>query len=262
MANGGNGSIGGSYQIANAPPKHRLIVAVDGMEKSGKTNFALTAPGEIAYQSLDIGTEGVIDKFQTQKTIHLAQYRCLTEKGDTPEITMKKALPIWETFLDDFRKVTIPRMKTGQVRTTVWDTGSEIWELQRLARLGKLTQVLPHHYTALNVEYQNLLKEVYLDTPGNLIILHRLKAEWKNDATGKGTKTGLYERKGFAETGFAVQVNAATWRDPKTGTFHLTVKDCRQNEKLMGLDLTDEMATFPWLGVHVFPDSDLSDWGG
>ena len=160
----GNGSIGGSYQIANAPPKYRMIVAVDGMEKSGKTNFALTAPGPIAYQSLDIGTEGVIEKFQHQKPIHLAQYRFLTEKDDSPEITMKKALPVWETFLTDFRQVMIPRLKAGTIKTGVWDTGSEIWELQRLARFGKLQQVLPHHYTALNLEYQNLLREVFLDT--------------------------------------------------------------------------------------------------
>lgn len=258
----GNGSIGGSFQIANQPVKYRLVVAIDGMEKAGKTNFSLTAPGPIAFQALDIGTEGVIEKFQTNKVIHRADYGILVEKGDSQDMVMKKAAPVWDQFLADYKTVVVPKLKAGAVRTAIWDTGSEVWELQRLARLGKLTQVMPHHYTALNLEYSNLLREIF-DTPGNMIILHKLRAEWKdNPVTGKGQKTGQFERAGFAGTGFLVQVNATTWRDPKTGTFHLTVRDCRQNPAVAGLDLEDEMATFPWLGVHVFPDSDLSDWGG
>jgi hypothetical protein len=264
-------SIGGNFALANEPAPRRMVVALDGLEKMGKTSWALTAPGPIAIQNLDIGAEGVIQKFQSEKQIWLAEYGVRPEKGDSQDKVMQRAAPEWENFVKDWKDVVVPALKAKTIRTAIWDTGSEIWELQRLARFGKLTQILPHNYTALNAEYQGLIREVY-ETTGNLIILHKLKAEWKdNPATGKGNKTGQYERAGYAGTGFLVQINATVWRERKptdgqtsgpTGSFHLTVRDCRQNPAVAGLDLVDEMATFPWLGVHVYPDSDLSEWGG
>jgi len=259
MKPGLKASIGGSFKLANEAPQPRLIVAVDGLEKQGKSHFALTAPGPIAYQGTDIGLEGVVEKFQTEKEVHVAEYGFTIQKTDTPQDIVTKAEPQWTQFLTDYRDVLIPGLKTKKIRSGIWDTGSELWEFLRLARVGKLTQVMPHHYTALNQEYSQLIKEVY-DTPGNLLILHKLKAEWKdNPMTGKGGKTGNYERSGFAGTGFLVQVNITAWRDTD-GEFHVTVKDCRQNPAIAGLDLAGPMATFPFLGVHVYPNTTLEDW--
>jgi hypothetical protein len=263
-------SLGGSFTIANQPAPRRLVLAIDGLEKTGKTRLALTAPGPLAYMSLDIGVEGVIEPFQTEKVIHLAEYGVRVEKGDTQDTLIKKAEPEWARFLKDYKDIVIPGLKAGTIRTCIWDTATEVWELLRLARLGKLQQVLPHHYVGVNSEFQNLLREVY-ETPGNLILLHKLKAEWKdNPATGKGQKTGLYERAGYAGTGFLVQVNASCWRermngDPAgmpSGSFHVTLRDSRQNATVAGTDLSDEMCTFGWIAMNVYPDSDLSEWGG
>jgi hypothetical protein len=252
-------TIGGSYKKSFGKAQRRLICAIDGMEKEGKSHFALTMPGPIAYQGLDIGIEGVVEKFQDQKEIWIAEYDLGVEKNDNQAQIMAKAGPVWDSFSTDFKDVTVKQMSQLQIRSAVWDTGSDIWELQRLARLGKLTQVMPHHYTALNSEYQNLVREIF-KTGGNMCILHKLKAEWKdNPLTGKGNKTGQYERSGFAGTGFLVQVNARCWRD-KEGEFHLTVENCRQNPSIAGLDLSGQMCSFPWLGVHVYPDTDLDYW--
>jgi len=263
--------IGGTFQIANQPPKRRLVVAVDGLEKEGKTNFALTAPGPMTYQNFDIGAEGVIEKFQTSKIIYRADYGIVITKDDNQATIMEKIGPAWETFVKDY-KIALNQAKGVTkgpvVRSLVWDTGSEGWEVLRLARFGKLTQVMPHNYTALNSEYRNLLREVF-DTPANMIILHKLKKEWLNDPlTGKGNKTGNYERAGYADTGFLVQVNVLCWRDkgvkpnpldPSAG-FHVTVQNCRQNPGIVGLDLEGGMATFPWLAVNVYPETSLEDW--
>lgn len=260
--------LGGSFTLATSPTPHRLVVGIDGLEKVGKSQFALSAPGPMAYQNLDIGLEGVIQKHQTSKEIWLAEYGILVEKGDDQQALMLKAAPEFERFVKDWRETVIPGFKSGKLRTGVWDTGTELWELQRMARLGKLTQVMPHHYTALNSEYTNLVREVF-ETSGNLIILHKLKQQWTENALGKATKSGNYDRSGFSGTGFLVQVNATVWRERldtdtavsgPTGPFHLTVRDCRQNPALAGLDLVDEMATFPWLAVNVYPDTDLDDW--
>lgn len=250
--------LGGSYVIANKVPPRRLVVALDGLEKGGKTNFALTAPGPLAYQNWDIGDEGVIEKFQTTKTVWRSDYTITVEKEDSQETIMAKVKPEWERCVKDY-KIALAGIQAGKIRSIVKDTSSEEWEALRLARLGKLTQVMPHHYTALNSEYRNLIREIY-NTIGNMILLHKLKAEWKdNPLTGKGNKTGGWERAGYSDTGFLVQVNATAYRD-KDGHFHILVRDCRQNPACAGLDLVDDMATFPWLGVNVYPETELSDW--
>lgn len=258
-------SIGGSFQIANQAPPRRLVIALDGLEKEGKTHFSLSGQGPIAYLGSDIGDEGVVEKFQTSKLIHRADYGVSIPKNGDIEQTMKLILPEWERMVTDY-KLALSMAKVGKVRTIVWDTASEFWEMLRLARFGKLTQVMPHHYTGLNTEYRNLVREVF-NTPANLILLHKLKKEWLNDPlTGKGNKTGAYERAGYSDTGFLVQVNALAWRekDPqtgqKTGPFHITLRDCRQNPQAAGVDLNGVMASFPWVGVTVYPDSNLEDW--
>jgi hypothetical protein len=250
--------LGGTFKLANQPAPHRLVVAVDGMDKEGKTNFALTAPGPIAYHDFDIGGEGVIQKFQTDKTIFQADYGVKLIKGEESAAVMKKAGPVWDNFINNW-KLMLAGMENGTVRTGILDTAGEAWEYLRLARLGKLTQIMPHHYTALNAEFRALIKDVF-DTTGSLVLLHKLKAEWKNDAAGKGNKTGNMERAGFSETGFLVQINTRAWRDYKTGDFHLTVTNCRQNPEIAGLDLVNDMCTFPTLATFVYPDTKPEDW--
>jgi hypothetical protein len=262
-------TLGGTFQLAGVDALHRLIIAVDGIDKSGKNYFAFSAPGPIACQSTDVGTEGVIEQFAAEKTIWLSHYRVLVEKHDSPEVTMKKMAPVWGAFVSDFREVVVPALKVGKVRTVVWDTGTEIWDLLRLARFGKLQQVNQYHYSIVNQEFQNLVREVYLDTPGNMVILFKLGDEYRNDpVSGMGNKTGELERKGFKDSAFLVQINATCWRDkrkgdrPKmpTGDFRLTVRNCRQNAGLAGFELTNEYITFPWLAVNVFPGTSLEDW--
>lgn len=251
-------SLGGGFKIANEAPKRRLVIAVDGLDKEGKSNFLLTAPGPIAYQNFDTGTEGVIEKFQTSKIIHRADYKVKILKGMSPEQAIGAAAPAWEQFVEDY-KIALDQGIKGKIKTIGWDTASENWEILRLARLGKLTQVMPHHYTALNTEYRNLVREVF-DTPLNMVLLHKLKPEWKDSTgSGKGNKTGNYERAGFGDMAFLVQINVICWRD-KDGHFHVTVKNCRQNPAVAGLDLVDEMASFKWLAVNVYPDTMLEDW--
>ena len=47
----------------------RLIMNVIGKEKSGKTNFALSAPGPTLLFDFDYGLEGVVQKFASERGI-------------------------------------------------------------------------------------------------------------------------------------------------------------------------------------------------
>src|SRR6266700_711635 len=111
----------------------RLVMAVDGGEKSGKTRFALTTPAPIYYINLDVGLEGVIDEFIGNKEIVVAEYaENVEEIGDIPTQDGKKrqdaAKVVTNSVFRDFRYA----VRNG-ARTVVIDTGTEFWSMLRLA---------------------------------------------------------------------------------------------------------------------------------
>lgn len=207
----------------------RVIMSVSGLEKQGKTHFALTAPGPIAYVSTDIGHEGVVHKFR-DKDIQILDVERVEDDDDTAA----------EKEWDKFRKGYVGAMRDKAIRSIVVDTATEIWEVLRLARFGRLTQVMPYQYGPVNKEYRKLIRMAY-DCDKNLILLHKMKAQYINDK-----RTGEYERAGFGDTGFLVQVNAVVWRYSADdgGEFAITIRDCRQNPDLMGMEFEGDMCNF------------------
>lgn len=224
--------------------KRRLIMSLSGREKQGKTHFSLTAPGPIAFFSMDLGTEGVVGKFP-DKEIWVGEYDYHSIQGMDPAAIAGE----WERLKRDYIMI----MKTPEIRTVVWDTATEVWEMIRIARFGKLTQVKPHHYGPVNAEYRDLLRLAYAGDK-NLILLHKMKAEYVEDK-----RTGRFERAGFGDTGFLVQLNALAWRDQE-GMFGITVQDSRQNPALMGEEIMEPLLSFPFLATQVFPETEEGDW--
>lgn len=246
---------GTSFERANEPAKRRLIVAIDGLEKSGKSDFALRdTPAPIAVINTDVGLEGVVQKFQDHKEIYKSDHILNFPIGGDPVKIATMANIVWAKAKKDF----FGALENKKIRTLVVDTATELWELLRLARFGKLTQVMPHHYGPVNAEFRDLINRSY-DYDTNVILLHKLKKEYVTGKDGKGNPTGKWERAGFGDTGYRVQVNARTWRDTD-GEFHLLVIDCRQNEELFSEDFTAPMNSFPFLASMVFPDTTPEEW--
>jgi hypothetical protein len=240
----------------------RLIVSATGQEKMGKSHFALTGPGPIAYMSTDIGHEGVVDKFMNDKKVFVAEYALPEVKKGNADKAMAQAKEVWEQFVHDYE------IALTKFRTVVLDTATEFWELLRIYRFGKLTQVMPMQYGPVNQEYKELIRSAYSEG-ANVILLHKSKAVWAEKMDGKSYKTGRFERSGFADTGFLVQVNISLTRlnrndrdeeDPSDDGFRMEVVDCRQNANLAGEVLRAPMNTFPMLAQLVLPDSQPSDW--
>lgn len=234
----------------------RLIVSVSGREKSGKTHFALTAPGPIAYFDTDVGTEGVIEKFVAAgKVIYHNGYdyhelQDMRKKVVGP-VDPEPYIRMWEGMKSDYVQVM-----DSKVRTVVMDTGTEIWELLRLARFGKLSQVMPHHYGPVNAEYRQLLRLAYLSDK-NLILLHKVKAEYVQEK-----RTGNWERAGFGDTGFMVQTNIRCWRrknDDGLLKFGITIEDCRQSAECAGLELEEPLCDFSTVAAMI-TGMDVEAW--
>lgn len=234
------------FQKWKPEARKRLIISVEGLRKNGKTNFALTAPGPIGYMNFDDSLEGVVEKFADKKDIFPFDYKLPfslalpgTPSGNTLADSAKK---VWEKFVIDFREVI------KQTRTAVVDTCSESWELIRLARLGKLASVLPHQYVAVNAEFRELLR-LASDSDCNLILLHKLKPEYKDDK-----KTGNYERAGFGDVDFVVQLILRAYKDPKAeglDQFRMKIAACRHNPLLEGMEFVGEDCDFSKVAAKV-----------
>jgi hypothetical protein len=223
----------------------RLIAAVSGLEKQGKTSFALSAPGPIIYFNFDYGLEGVANHYAHGKDIYVKEYKF--SRNDTAD----KYITLWSAFNNDFHSAL-----KSNARTVVVDTATEAWELLRLARFGKLSQVMPHHYGPVNAEYTTLIRAGY-SYDKNVILLHKLKKQYVNDQF-----SGKYERAGFTNTGFLVQTNLEVYRDGLDGQFFVKVIDCRQNSMLGGMEfeISDRSGGFGFLAQLVFPESSEGDW--
>lgn len=238
------------FEKAEKHVAKRLIISVEGMEKEGKTSFALSAPGPIALFDMDIGLEGVINKWVDEKEIYVASfdYRDATNQDEWLAMWMK------------MRKAYLTALKDKAIRTLVWDTGTEAWELVRLARFGQLSQVMPQHYGPVNAEFRDMLRKVY-ETDKNLIMLHKMKDEYVligDRKTGKSERTGGHVRAGFSDVGYLMQMNLRVWRNEEG--FGLTVRDCRQNAEIAGMDISEPMNTFPFVAAEVFGDTSPEDW--
>ena len=211
----------------------RLVASVDGMPKTGKTHFALTAPEPIFFINIDIGTEGVVDKFQAEgKRIYLYDVR-------VPRTASKEIwVPMWENLKKIFEKVY--QVGAGSV---VVDTDTEAYELARLAKFGKLVQVLPQHYAEVNNEYREVLRLAY-DSAMNSIFIHKMKPKYINNA-----RTNEYEPSGMSDMEYNVQTNITMYReDTDEGPeFSAFIKDCRHNPIVNGEWLKGEMCSFEFL---------------
>src|SRR5438067_2754422 len=125
---------------ATSAVKQRMILNIQGAEGTGKDHMALTYDrGPIYIHSFDIGLEGVVQKFQDTREIYTAEYELTVQPGEATDREVGEAANVvWEQFKANYRDSLASTRDEGMV---ICDTGTESWELLRLASFGKLTQV-------------------------------------------------------------------------------------------------------------------------
>jgi hypothetical protein len=251
------------FTVATSEAPKRLLINSQGLEKSGKTHWALSSlPDPIAFISLDNGFEGVIEKFADKK-----QIACFTTNVP-PVAAQSEYLPIW----NNVKSHIITAMGMSEFRSIVLDTGTDIWELLRLAEFGSLTPRgdIKQIYSIVNQQYRSLIKIAY-DKAVSLDVIHRVKKQYvtRTVQTQKGPQKvdvweGDYERAGFADSGYLSQINIehifdASRPGPLSNKFGIRVIDSRQNMNIVGLELFGEENNFPTLASYVF-DNSPEDW--
>ena len=266
------------FELAPDEVTPRLIISVEGMDGTGKTHLGLTAPGPIAIINTDDGEEGVVEKFQQQRgdiyivrieVPNVSQFidskiRDIKERNKELDSSgvMEAASKVW----DDLTKAYVMALK--ECRTVIVDTASEAWEILRLARFGRQSNVM-NLYGSVNAEFRRTFKTATYSSNANVVFVHKMKRKYVNDIW-----KGAYEVAGFKEMAdYLPQVRLEAYRDEE-GVFMMRVLKCRQNPLLLDTEYSnanvimdgedgafDVTATsFPFLGVEVFPETELEDW--
>lgn len=233
--------------------KNRLIWASVGQPGSGKTHFALTAPGPIAVFSLDRGLEGVVEGFQKTKDIYVAEY----DWNPTEDLDQSEAVDLRDKFIADFEDALT------RARTIVWDRESDLWELFRYAEFGAPNDS-PRNYPALNQRYRRLINMAKASDV-NFGCLQGMKAEWAakvNKKTGAqgAAATGNLIRAGFGELEGLVHVDLHHFYDKVEKSYNIEVGKSRGPG---GFDVQGETfgtIDFPTLAQAVFPGTEEDDW--
>ena len=238
--------------------KLRLLMRIGGLEKQGKTHFALTAPGAVGVLDNDRGIEGVVEKFADEKDIYVKSFREMPMK--TPEDYTAR----WNAFDDYYHRL----LSDVAVRSIVWDTDTETWEMARLAYFGRPSNI-PLKYPPLNALYRKLIDEAY-DADKNLILISRYKKQYvrKSPTSDDSAWNGKYEAAGFGELKDIVQVNLRA-RIAVDGngnnTPSIEVVNCRQNMAMNGKvfdDVDDPFyaPTFPCVAANIIEGNTPEDW--
>ena len=241
------------FQIITEETYPSLMVCSSGHEKRGKTHWAFTQPGPLAVISSDTGTREVAQKWtKLGKKIHYYEFEVQKRSPDAAAHAK-----LWDSVEAAIRTV----IADTSIRGMIVDTGSEIWEQLRLARFGKLTQVMPHHYGPVNAEFRQLLKAVQKRRGLNSVWIHKVKKEYKATKEGKDAWSGKYERAGFTDFPFEADIIIEHFVDMDARDFGTRIVDSRHETiTVNGMELMGDMNNFATLGQLCFPDTDEDYW--
>jgi hypothetical protein len=255
--------------------KPRLIIAAEGNPKEGKTHFALTMPGPIAYLNLDkMSREDVLEKF-SQKEVYDKDYHV------PPDADQPQYVQAVNDLASDLKKLAA----ATTVRSIVVDTGSDLYRYVQFAKFGKATSIPPFRYGEINLWFQNNITAPYFGSDKNMLVVYKLKKEYKQVGE-KDMWTGDYERSGFRDSNFDSQINIRLERTAlPEAHFRAVVLNSSQNAALLGKtfvsnpyiqepsfnDLTGDAevddilfgahkCSFPFVAQAVFPHTNVLEW--
>ena len=232
----------------------RLVQRVGAFEKGGKTHYALTAPAPISVINIDRGLEGVVEKFARVKEIHRSKDFRAMPSGSQANNERR-----WDAIMESY----VVALEDHNMRSIVYDTDTEGWEIVRLAYLGKLVGVKEYKYPEVNGIFRDMI-DMALAHDKNVIFVCRLKKQYvkKSRDSDESAWNGEYEEAGFREFPSIVQVNLRAKIINEDGVNIPTIRviNCRQNMQINGEVFEGDMATFPWVAANIIEGTSLEDW--
>lgn len=253
----------------------RTIWSVKGLPKTGKNRFAFTAPSDIVLHRFDTSSQGALEEMQFGTKglrIYTHDYTPPILPTGIVALTDQQLKDQYKPVLDNFDRNF--RALAPRARTTIIDTESELWQIQRLAQYGKITQIVALQYANLNRAVTEWVRLFEQGENNNLILLSQAREEWGNGTDDKGkairVKTGRLERMGSDAADFLVQAffNAG-YIEAQIGPqgqvlepahFYLDLVRSDTNADLVGMRWWDKQITFQNVASALYPKVPAEAW--
>lgn len=261
MAKSKSNELSSRFTLADNDLKKRTVASVEGEVGTGKTHFCLTARGPHLVQNIDLGTEGVVEKFiDDGKTIYDEKYVWLPGEEEDPTALKEAAIEVRDKWEKDFRYAI-----DNGIGTVIWDTESRIWQVYRYAAWGGPNGDDIRDYDALNMRFEaNIARAKQCEV--NLFLIRSLKDKWGMVAKGNGGKgfgKGGREVWGYEHLPSMMFMELSFRHDPKDeetygDPYTIAIGKCRHNKNL-SFTVQPRM-TFPELGTLMDENSKEEDW--
>ena len=215
-----------------------MIISLEGLRKTAKSTFGLSAPPKIVFFNFDLGVDRVEPRYRPPKEDVI-----ILDYGTLSVINKKKQSAFvqkeWSRLLKEYNDA----LEDPKVQSIVFDTFTAVWELRRLAYLAELNDeaerkgesprkaLMPQEYFIPNTDMKMIISQAKMHNK-HLILIHHLKEVYK-----EGRPTGEMEADGFKYTGdLADVILQSSKRDGKPV---YTVKDCGLTLRAEGLEIEE-----------------------
>lgn len=239
---------------------HRDIAKISGEVGSGKTFYALTAPGPTVVFNIDRGLEGVVENEEfAEKDIYQHVIDWSPGETEDDDDLMSTAIKLRDEFRSKLREVL-----AAGARSIIVDTESRLWEIYRYAEWGTATGNL-RDFAKLNQRYEDFIN-VVKSSEANLFLIQSMKDNWnmKGEAWRvEGRKVWGYEHLASAvmtEMHFRLDDDVPVDESNEDPNYRYVVDigKCRHNLKLQ--HTTQPRMSFPQMGRLMIPGSKKADW--
>ena len=233
-----------------------------GLEGSGKSSLALTLAefGPLAYVNIDqsLDRAHARSKKERERVKRLDVQYAATIGEDATKNTCR---PVWANLVK-----RVDEASAGFAAGAVIDTGTETWELNRLAAFGTLNPKgrTDHLYGPINARQRNLFRTVHRINKKHLITIHQYTDEYKDKRLPSGgiqsVKTGKYVRKGFKEMGYLCDVAVECRRENGEFKAKFLINKLPPNgPDLEGTEIDQDDLTFAHI-ITISTGTEIGEW--
>lgn len=230
-------------------PDDKPCITVHGLDNSGKTRLAISAPDPIGVLALDKNSKRTVEKEAEllNKVVIVNSTPFLSDKEAIKLALVEDPNEVKKAYTEVYKRTLDSGMRLADhndIRTVVIDTGSQLFDYVLFAHFGRRTQIPPTSRAAANqdmIDFMNALRSK------NVVIIHRSKEIWKStgatDKQGNPIKepSGKFELEGFKNVGYFCTaafelINKKTAKTLEE-KFRVKVITCKTNSMLEGQDL-------------------------
>jgi hypothetical protein len=250
-------------EVPDDVTRRTVMVNIYGDTGTGRTRFALTAPGPIALAHTAEKVDGLIQWAKRPipqgglgKVIRThnfgGAFTAPTNQGIADLVA-----PVWNRMVANWNAAI-----DTWARTAIMDTDSEAWEECRLAHFGELNPKgrIDNLYGPVNARWRALWKRHKRAEKCNVIAISQSKDEYRDKKTPKGIvseRTGRTIRTGQKEIGFMSDVIVRCTKND--GVFAVTIEKGWYNGAAEGITLENEDATFARV-MSLITETEEEEW--